>query len=106
MCSSVPVEPQERELLKPRDWGSLSREASQELVEPPSLPGVGWEGGPIGSGQLEPGLHSPDKTVGESPGPEDLSHRPRRLTAPGVGHGVRSPTLPDVVGVGDDGERQ
>ena len=86
MCSSIPVNPQERELHKPRDWGSLSREAAQELVDPPSLPEGGREGGPIGADQSEPALQSPDETAGESPGPEALSHRPRRLTTPGVGH--------------------
>ena len=75
-------------------------------MDPPSLPEGGREGGPIGADQSEPALQSPDETAGESPGPEALSHRPRRLTTPVVGHGVQSPALPDMVGLGHGGGRQ
>ena len=50
MCSSVPVHPQERQLCQHRDWSRLGCEAAQERVDPPTLPKVDPEGGPIGAG--------------------------------------------------------
>ena len=89
VCSTVLVDPQERQLRQPRYRGRLCREADEERVETPSLPYVGREGGPIEASHSKPGRQSPDEAVRESAGLEDLSHRPRRPTAPGVGHGDR-----------------
>ena len=98
VCSSVPVDPHEHELFKPWDGGRLSSEAAQERVDPPSLPEIGREWGLIRDVQSELGRQSPDKTFGDSPGPEELSHQPRWQTAPGVGRGVRRTALPEAVG--------
>ena len=97
--SSIPVHPQEHEIGQPRDWVRPSHEAAQKRVEPSSIPKVVQEGVPIGAGKSEPDRQSPYETVGESAGPEDLRHRPKHLTAPGVGHGFRRPMLPAAVGV-------
>ena len=103
--SSVLVNPQERQLRQPRYCGHLCREAAEARVEPPSLPYVGQEGGPIEASHSKPGRQSPDEVVEESAGLEDLSHRLGRSTASEVRHGNRRLARSAAVGGGGGGER-
>ena len=72
-------------------------------MEPPYLPEVGREMGPITAGQYKLGRQYPDKIDGESGGPKDLIHLLRKRTVPWVVHGVRSPALPEAAAGGGTG---
>ena len=95
--SSVSVDPQERELWNPRDWGHSSRRRPRNAWNPLHYEGLSIGGSRWGrsviTGPTEPRWNR--RGVRRF---EDLSHWPRWPTSPGVGHGIQCPALPAAAG--------
>ena len=70
-------------------WEFLIIEAPREGMEPPSLPLIRSEGGPISVFHLEPSRWILKEMFGESAGPEDLGHLRRWSDGLGIAHGDR-----------------